>query len=164
MSGLAKKGFAAWLILTVLSMVIVTLIYMFSDGSKDVVEKLRAKDVFQTELVKYLPRNTNANDKVIDGLNQNPDIEGVSVGFGDVAKFTGTPESTNAFGKYFSKKAQDYFDLVEIRFLYKKEITVVAEFVVAKGRFLFFLDSDRNELSKPWATIVGLLDLKENRL
>jgi hypothetical protein len=172
-SNLVQKGCGCWLFFMATSMLILAVVYIFSDGSLSVVKKRNANEFIETQLRAYLPKQLKNDDKIIDAFKKNESISDINIYSTAPSKdfFGGTINALPfKFGSIFSESFKDPFeldstvDMVILTFVYENRTRIKAKFIVVKGKYWSFLTEEGRQNFKPWAQYVGLMKVDTEKL
>lgn len=169
MSKTAKNLIGICLFLLCIALFLTTVLYIFTDGSDDVVEELTVASVYQDthQLMKFVPEDADKNDSFIDALDDNELISDLELETMDASKLL----SESSHSPYFLKESEvepdeidDYFEVVQLSFIYDNKRHVSADFIVLKGKIFFIVGNTKTLERRPWAQFLTVYNLGEKLL
>lgn len=169
MSKAVENFIGLWLFLMTLALGLAVVLYMFSDGSEDVVEELTLGTVYHArpQLGKFIQRGASGKDSFIDALEDNKLVSDIELDAMDASELLlEKAELPYFFGQTGSNldEVDDYFEAVRLTFTYNNKKQVTADFIVLKGKLFFFIGDNKLAGMKPWAQFVTIDRLKVKAL
>lgn len=169
MSKTAENFIGIWLFLMTIALGLAVGLYMFTDGSEDVVEELTVASVYHHshKLVKFLPKGVSGKDTFIDELEDNDLVSDFELDTMDASELlmekAKIPYALGRFGSDIDE-IDDYFEDVRLTFTYDNKKQVTADFIVLKGKLFFFMGDNKRTGMKPWATFLEIDNVKVKTL
>lgn len=166
MTKTTKCSIGICLFLMCIALFLTTILYIFTDGSDDVVDEMSVASVYQctSQLMKYVPEDADKDDSFIDALDDNDLISDLELDTMDVSELL----SQKDYIPYYIKDSKvkineidDYFEVVHLSFIYDNKLHISADFIVVKGKIFFILGNTDTVKRKPWAQFLTICNLKE---
>lgn len=166
MSKTAKCSIGICLFLMCIALFLTTILYIFTDGSDDVVEESSVASVYQIshQLMKFVPEDADKDDSFIDALDDNELISDIELDTMDVSELL----SKETYIPYFIKESKvdldeidDYFEVVHLSFIYDNRKHISADFIVVKGKIFFIFGNTKTLERKPWAQLLTIYNIRE---